>query len=88
MLLAPLAVRIGAAIRELREEHRGLSQEDLAALAGVHRTYLGVLERGTANPTIGILEHVAQALGVRVSEIVTRAEAPQAAPPSTPRVPL
>lgn len=53
----PLAL----ALRELRHERATLSQEGLATLAGVHRTYLGTLERGDA-------------LGVSVSEVVGRAE--------------
>jgi transcriptional regulator with XRE-family HTH domain len=69
-----LTAAVGVAVRALRQERRGLSQEDLAELAGVHRTYLGVLERGTANPTIATLDDVARALGVRVSDIVLRAE--------------
>ena len=41
-----------------------LSQEELADLAGVHRTYIGMLERGEKNVTIYNIERVAAALGV------------------------
>lgn len=69
-----LTAALGAAIRELRQERTPLSQEGLAARAGVHRTFLGLLERGSANPTVTTLEGVARALGVTVSDIVRRAE--------------
>lgn len=50
----------------VRRERRaqGLSQEALADLADVHRTYIGMLERGEKNATLGTLERIALALGV------------------------
>lgn len=42
----------------------GLSQEELAERAGVHRTYVGMLERGEKNVTIYNIERIAVALGV------------------------
>src|SRR5262245_53254418 len=48
---------------------RGLSQEALAAEAGVDRTYVGRLERGIENPTVGILDKLANALSVPISEL-------------------
>lgn len=42
----------------------GLSQEQLAELAGVHRTYVGMLERSEKNVTIYNIERIAQALDV------------------------
>ncbi len=57
--------------RWVREERlrQGLSQEQLAEKAGVHRTYIGMIER--AEKTIGLrnIERIAGALGVRVSDI-------------------
>lgn len=69
-----LTAAVGTAIRELRHERTPLSQEGLATLAGVHRTYLGAPERGDANPTVFTLEKVAQALGVSVLDVVRLAE--------------
>lgn len=43
---------------------RNLSQEALADLADVHRTYIGMLERGEKNITLGTLERIANALNV------------------------
>lgn len=50
-------------VRRLRRE-RKLSQEELAELAGVHRTYIGMLERREKNVTIYNIERIANALDV------------------------
>jgi transcriptional regulator with XRE-family HTH domain len=50
-------------VRRIRLD-RGLSQEELAEAAGVHRTYIGMLERAEKNVTIYNIERVATALGV------------------------
>jgi transcriptional regulator with XRE-family HTH domain len=47
---------------------RGLSQENLAVDAGIDRTYVSRLERGLENPTVGILEQLAQALDAGIVE--------------------
>ena len=48
----------------------GLSQEDFAELAGVHRTYVGMIERGEKNITLCNIEKFAKALGVAVEELM------------------
>ncbi|HYV48445.1 MAG TPA: helix-turn-helix transcriptional regulator [Myxococcaceae bacterium] len=60
--------RFGARIRAERER-RGLSQEEFAARAGLHRTYLGGVERGERN--LGLLNvfRIARALGVPPSTL-------------------
>jgi transcriptional regulator with XRE-family HTH domain len=64
--------RLGQVIRILRKQ-TGLSQERFGFSIGVHRTYMGHLERGTANPTVKILHLVAQGLGIGVSDLFTAA---------------
>jgi len=58
-----LQIVVGRNIRRLRRE-RGLSQEDLADEIGVHRTYMGGVERGERNLTLRSLERLADRLGV------------------------
>lgn len=47
----------------------GLSQEKLAVKAGVHRTYIGMIERGEKNVTIVNIEKLAKALNVSIKEL-------------------
>jgi transcriptional regulator with XRE-family HTH domain len=54
-------------IRRLRLA-KGLSQEALADLAGLHRTYVGAVERGERNITLINANRIAEALGVRLSD--------------------
>lgn len=58
-----------ANVRRLRTE-RGLSQEALAEAAGVHRTYIGMLERGEKNVTIYNIERIARALAISPSHLL------------------
>jgi transcriptional regulator with XRE-family HTH domain len=61
--------RIGANIKRLREA-QGLSQEELADRAGLHRTYVSQLERAVKNATFLSLDKIARALGVPLAELV------------------
>jgi transcriptional regulator with XRE-family HTH domain len=58
--------------RHLRAERaaRGLSQEQLADLAGVHRTYVGSVERAERNISIDNIEQLAAALGLDISKLL------------------
>jgi transcriptional regulator with XRE-family HTH domain len=67
-------IAFGKAVRTLRET-TGLSQEALADRAGVHRTYLGGIERGERNLSLANILRVADALGVRPSELLAAYEA-------------
>jgi transcriptional regulator with XRE-family HTH domain len=65
-------------LRRLRVR-KGLSQEVLAVDARIDRTYVSRLERGLENPTVAVLERVAEALGAQIVEffaIPRRGEAP------------
>lgn len=69
----PLLAGLGEAIRELREE-RGISQERLGLDSGVHRNYIGGIERAERRPTLATTATLAVTLGVRPSELIARAE--------------
>ena len=64
---------LGRAVRDLRKD-RSISQETLAHLSGMDRTYVGGIERGERNPTYETLRRLCDALGVRSSELIARAE--------------
>ena len=61
--------RFGARVRALRVA-RGLSQEDLAQKAGLHRTYVGGIERGERNISLVNIEKLATALGVPLDSMM------------------
>ena len=63
----PLRRIIGERLKELRLEARISSQEALAHLAGVHRTYIGRLERGESGVTVETLAAVLAALSVSLA---------------------
>ncbi len=60
--------RFGYRVRELRQA-KGLSQEELAFKVGVHRTYLGGIERGERNPSLKNIDLIANALGISLTEL-------------------
>ena len=60
--------QLGERIRDLRLA-TGLSQEELAFKAGMHRTYLGGIERGERNPSLKNVAAIAKALGVTLSQL-------------------
>ena len=61
--------RVALNLRRFRRE-LGLSQEEFAFKAGLHRTYVSGVERGVRNPTILVLEEIAIALGVPSSRLL------------------
>ena len=52
----------------------GISQEALADLAGIHRTYVGDVERGERNISLLNMTRLASALGVRLSQVIQEME--------------
>ena len=68
-----LNTSLGAVIRDLRVA-AGMSQEELADRAGIHRTYVSQLERGLKSPTVAILVDLAKALDTSPSRILRSVE--------------
>jgi transcriptional regulator with XRE-family HTH domain len=66
---------LGCAVRLLRDS-RGISQEELGFRAGLHRNYIGAIERGEINPTFRILLKLATGLAVPLSQIIATYEHP------------
>lgn len=63
-----LQKKFGSRVRQLRLD-KGWSQEELAARAKRHWTYVGGVERGERNPTLLVIAALAKALGVNISEL-------------------
>lgn len=68
LLKSPGHQKFGKRIQQLRKQ-RGLTQEDLADLIGVDRSYMGFVERGERNPTLDKIIKIAKALKMTLSEI-------------------
>jgi transcriptional regulator with XRE-family HTH domain len=64
-------------VRALRDE-QSLSQEELAFECRLHRTYISGVERGVRNPTVTVVEKIAQALGVPASRLLDEVMAKKA----------
>lgn len=62
-------------IKTFRRE-KGFSQEELAERCGLHRTYIGSVERQERNVTLSTLEVLASTFGVTVPELLTMHESP------------
>ena len=65
---ADIRERFGDAVR-FQRENLGLTQEDLADRARIHRTYLSDVERGTRNVSLINIERLASALTLPISEL-------------------
>ncbi len=63
--------RVGLNLQRLRRE-KGLSQEELADRAQIHQTYLSGVERGIRNPTITVLQRIAEALHADITDLVRK----------------
>ena len=68
-----LFVRFGAAVRRLRM-HAGYSQESLADLVGMHRNYIGTVERGETNISLENMHPIARGLRISLSALFAEVE--------------
>lgn len=64
---------LGAELKKARLK-AGLTQEELAFRADVHRTYVSMLERGKGSPTLDTLLELCAAMGIKASDLVRRIE--------------
>ncbi|HBV01611.1 MAG TPA: transcriptional regulator [Candidatus Taylorbacteria bacterium] len=64
-----ILIKFGNKVRERRAE-LGLSQEELASRAGVHRTYIGMIERAEKNITLGNIEKIGRALKLNLDDLM------------------
>lgn len=64
---------LGQAVRALRKE-KGFSQESFADEVGLHRTYMGAIERGEQNLTVKNIVRLAETLGLEPSKLLAKAE--------------
>ncbi len=62
-------IKFGKKVRDERLK-LGLSQEDLASRAKVHRTYIGMIERAEKNITLINIEKISKALGISSNELI------------------
>lgn len=65
----PILLLFGHNVQRLRNEQE-ISQEKLAELAGVHRTYIGMIERAEKNITLCNIERIAKALKVEIKDLL------------------
>ena len=66
-------IYFGAAVRQLRQRKK-LSQEAMASVAGIHRTYASSIERGRVQVSIGVAVQIADALEVSLSRLFREVE--------------
>ncbi len=64
-----ILINFGEKVREIRKG-KGLSQEELAHKADLHRTYIGMIERAEKNITLLNIEKIANALEVNIKELI------------------
>lgn len=60
-------------LRQVRQE-KGLSQEELADRAGLHRTYISQIERGLKSPSLRSIEQITEALEIPMASLIGRME--------------
>ena len=66
--MSTIQTEFGERVRNLRQA-KGLSQEELAFKSGMHRTYLGGIERGERNPALKNIAAIAKALDITLREL-------------------
>ncbi len=68
-----ILIKFGLKVREERLKKK-LSQEAFADIAGVHRTYIGMIERAEKNITLENIQKISKALGLKISNLLNNIE--------------
>ncbi len=66
-----ILIEFGNTLREIRKQ-KGCSQEELAYKAGLHRTYIGMIERAEKNITLINIEKISNALEISISDLFSK----------------
>ncbi len=69
MFMSELTIQFGQLVRKYRKE-KNMSQEQLALLCNIDRSYLGRIERGEVNPTLEKIYEVSNALGIQAIDLL------------------
>lgn len=69
--MTDISKQFGKKVREIRVKKK-LSQGDIARILKVHRSYVSGIERGVRNPSLKVIERIANALGVNIEKIVKK----------------
>ncbi len=68
-VLENILIKFGNRLKELRTQ-KSLTQEQFAELIGLHKNYIGMVERGERNPSLKNIEIFAKGLGISLSELM------------------
>jgi len=66
-----ILIQFGIRVRQLRKE-KGISQEELAHRADLHRTYIGMIERAEKNITLLNVEKIAKSLEINITDLFSK----------------
>lgn len=64
-----ILIKFGRRVRELRQE-RNFTQQQLADISGLHKNYIGMIERGERNPSLVNIEILANSFEISISELM------------------
>jgi transcriptional regulator with XRE-family HTH domain len=67
-----ILIKFGQRVKELRTE-RNLTQQQLADISGLHKNYIGMVERGERNPSLINIEILAKSFEISISELLNLA---------------
>src|SRR3979409_242689 len=73
MAIPDIQGQFGTAVRA-RRKRLGISQEELAGRAGLHRTYVSDIERGARNPSLESIDKLARALKISVAKLFSSSD--------------